>query len=107
MTKTAEIRRGSRRFIFLLGLLGAIALLTGVWWARVQLAAKRRPTVTGIVVDVSRFFLRTENTALFTIRYRYAVNGVAYERAEKIYTMTDQDGRHPVGMHNWVLIPSI
>jgi hypothetical protein len=107
MTNTARKGLGLRGFVFLLGLLGMVALVTGVCWTRVQLAAKHRPTVTGAVVDVSRFFLRSEENALFTIRYRYAVNGVAFERAEKVYTMTDRDGRHPFGMHDWTLSPSI
>ena len=107
MTNTADTRARLRRFLFLLSLLGAIAMVTGVCWGKSQLAAKQRPTVTGTILDVSRFFVRSENNALFTVRYRYAVNGVVYERAEKLFTMTDRDGRHPIGMHDWVLSPSI
>lgn len=105
--KTADARSDVHKLLLWLNLLGVIALVTGMWWARTQLMAKRRPAVAGGIVDVSSFFLRTETTALFTVRYRYAVNGVAYERAEKIYTSTDRHGHHPLGMENWVLSPSV
>ena len=82
-------------------------MVTGGCWMKSQLAAKRRPSVTGTVVDVSRFFIRFESTALFTVRYRYAVNGVAYERSEKLYTTTERDGRYPMGMRDWVLRPVV
>lgn len=107
MTDVADRRPGLRRLLLVPALLGATAVVTGVWWGHCQLAAKHRPSVAGTVVDVSRFFVTAEDNALFTVRYRYAVNGVAYERAERLFTMTDRDGRHPMGMHDWVLRPSI